>query len=183
MTPYAFPFGVLQIEDMIIFFHFQNRGRDSMPSTKEELLLLVERYYARRFHQTVSLTFRLLRDIDYTTKVTRVKKSKAELEKSLCLQSYILQFAITFIPKIKIQDYPCIHPWPGWHKLFNPAIQDGRKWRIRKEIWEEIILHEVRMRGRATINVTSTHEQLVFQSNLECVSNVLCSIWLKPDKC
>ena len=95
MTSYTFPFGVLQIEDMIIFFHFQNRGRDSMPSTKEELLLLVERYYARRFHQTVSLTFRILRDIDYTTKVTRVKKLKAELEKTLCLQSYILQFAIT----------------------------------------------------------------------------------------
>ena len=43
--------------------------------------------------------------IDYTTKVTRVKKLKAELEKSLCLQSYILQFAITLtwfhIPKVK----------------------------------------------------------------------------------
>ena len=45
-----------------------------MPSTKEELLLLVERYYARRFHQTVSFTFHILRYTDYTTKVTRVKK-------------------------------------------------------------------------------------------------------------
>ena len=72
VTPYAFPFGVLQIEDMIIFFHLQNQGRDSMPSTKEELLLLVERYYARRFHQTVSFTSHILRYIDYTAKVTRV---------------------------------------------------------------------------------------------------------------
>ena len=42
----------------------------------------------------------------------------------------------------------------GWHELFHSAIRDGRKWRI----WEEIILNEVRMRGRATTNVTlATH--------------------------
>ena len=41
-------------------------------------------------------------------------------------------------------------PQPGWHQLFHPVIQDGTKWRI----WEEIILNEVKMGGRATINVT-----------------------------
>jgi len=39
-------------------------GRDSMPKTKEELLLLVERYYARRFHQTVYLLNQLSSNLD-----------------------------------------------------------------------------------------------------------------------
>ena len=103
-----------------------------MPSTKEELLLLVERYYARRFHQTVSLTFRILRDIDYTTKVTPVKKLKAELEKSLCLQSYILQFAITLtwfhIPKVKKSRCTCSTSWvPTWIGGKRSNIQTKRK--------------------------------------------------------
>ena len=38
----------------------------------------------------------------------------------------------------------------GWHELFHSAIRDRRKWRI----WEEIILNEVKMGGRAAVNVT-----------------------------
>ena len=39
-------------------------GRDVMPVNKTELLYLVERYYARRFHQTVYLLNQLSSDLD-----------------------------------------------------------------------------------------------------------------------
>ena len=39
-------------------------GRDVMPANKTELLYLVERYYARRFHQTVYLLNQLSSDLD-----------------------------------------------------------------------------------------------------------------------
>ena len=39
-------------------------GRDVMPTTKQELLFLVERYFARRFHQTVYLLNQLSSDLD-----------------------------------------------------------------------------------------------------------------------
>lgn len=39
-------------------------GRDSMPANKSELMFLVERYYARRFHQTVYLLNQLSSDLD-----------------------------------------------------------------------------------------------------------------------
>ena len=39
-------------------------GRDVMPTNKTELLLLVERYFARRFHQTVYLLNQLSSDLD-----------------------------------------------------------------------------------------------------------------------
>ena len=40
------------------------KGRDVMPTNKTELLLLVERYFARRFHQTVYLLNQLSSDLD-----------------------------------------------------------------------------------------------------------------------
>lgn len=39
-------------------------GRDVMPSNKTELMILVERYFARRFHQTVYLLNQLSSDLD-----------------------------------------------------------------------------------------------------------------------
>lgn len=42
-------------------------GRDVMPVNKTELLYLVERYYARRFHQTVYLLNQLSSDLDRQT--------------------------------------------------------------------------------------------------------------------
>ena len=42
-------------------------GRDVMPANKTELLYLVERYYARRFHQTVYLLNQLSSDLDRQT--------------------------------------------------------------------------------------------------------------------
>ena len=39
-------------------------GRDVMPRDKQELMLLVERYFARRFHQTVYLLNQLSSDLD-----------------------------------------------------------------------------------------------------------------------
>ena len=42
-------------------------GRDVMPANKTELLFLVERYYARRFHQTVYLLNQLSSDLDRQT--------------------------------------------------------------------------------------------------------------------
>ena len=39
-------------------------GRDVMPVNKTELMYLVERYYARRFHQTVYLLNQLSSDLD-----------------------------------------------------------------------------------------------------------------------
>ena len=42
----------------------KNSGRDVMPTNKTELLLLVERYFARRFHQTVYLLNQLSSDLD-----------------------------------------------------------------------------------------------------------------------
>ena len=43
----------------------------------------------------------------------------------------------------------CLHPSAGWLKLFQPASQAERKWRI----WEEKILNEVSLGRSPTINV------------------------------
>ena len=60
----------------------------------------------------------------------------------------------------------CLHSgryWrEGWHKLFHPAIRDASKWRIWEEVSEEIFLNEVRMRGRATVNVTLSERHSSF---------------------
>ena len=48
-------------------------GRDVMPTDKTELMLLVERYFARRFHQTVYLLNQLSSDLDRWRKAPSTK--------------------------------------------------------------------------------------------------------------